>query len=257
MPQQYLPDKIPSYILDIFDMCKKGDAAITSWSRSTDMPSMHDRITVEIVVPATNSMAAAAQQLTRSMQQIQKAIPPIYFDNWGSTTEIIDRGVGIEPIVAYRDFNVVRDFGSNIYLTSRNGFTWPQFRPLEASCHKSLSAKVNMIAETPRHDAPYDVCSCGIYAFDTLGHSDLKTQCPVYGEVYLWGDVLICESGYRAQYAYPKTLFVMDNGTRWSQRIREDLEQSYGVPTHLVDEKNTSREELLENGLNKLLEGDK
>jgi hypothetical protein len=30
----------------------------------------------------------------------------------------------------------------------------------------------------------------------------------VYGSVYLWGKVISCEFGYRAQYAYPKNLKV-------------------------------------------------
>ena len=53
----------------------------------------------------------------------------------------------------------------------------------------------------------------------------------------MWGKVYICESGYRAEYAYPKTIFIRDFGTKVIRRLRDELEERYGVPVFLVIER--------------------
>jgi len=59
-------------------------------------------------------------------------------------------------------------------------------------------------------ELPYFSCTCGVYAAKTIEHLH---QCGykkfgVHGEVYLWGKAVEHERGWRAQYAYPKTLFL-------------------------------------------------
>lgn len=69
-----------------------------------------------------------------------------------------------------------------------------------------------------RHHAPKPYCRCGIYALDhsgplmspphpTLLVNSYPTRMAV-GEVSLWGKVVICEFGYRAEFAYPKSIMV-------------------------------------------------
>ena len=59
--------------------------------------------------------------------------------------------------------------------------------------------------------APLAECGCGFYAFKTL--VDLvewledRESSIVLGEVYLWGKIVDCQYGYRAQYAYPKGFY--------------------------------------------------
>jgi len=59
--------------------------------------------------------------------------------------------------------------------------------------------------------APLAECGCGFYAFKTL--PDLvewlenRESSIILGEVYLWGKVVDCQYGYRAQYAYPKRFY--------------------------------------------------
>jgi hypothetical protein len=59
-----------------------------------------------------------------------------------------------------------------------------------------------------RHEAPQATCTCGIYADKSFDH--LRDQGylrrGIGGEVYLWGKVIEHQSGWRAQFAYPKTL---------------------------------------------------
>jgi hypothetical protein len=144
-----------------------------------------------------------------------------------------DLGVSIEPIVGYRDFYPDLTDDGSVLLYSRNDVAWTPRKKLRAFCVSPQSSNVNFF----RHDAPDVKCKCGIYAFDSPDHDDMKISAYVWGEVYLWGEVLICQSGYRAEYAYPKTLFVLSNGTKTIRWMAEELEREYGVPVFLVNKK--------------------
>jgi hypothetical protein len=58
------------------------------------------------------------------------------------------------------------------------------------------------------HDAPKADCRCGVYASKSL--DDLRSirvwESGVRGEAWLWGTVVEHERGWRAQFAYPRTL---------------------------------------------------
>jgi hypothetical protein len=54
-------------------------------------------------------------------------------------------------------------------------------------------------------------CTCGIYGSKNLNHlrrTQLWQYGGIYGEVNLWGSVVEHEQGFRAQFAYPKTLYL-------------------------------------------------
>jgi len=63
------------------------------------------------------------------------------------------------------------------------------------------------------HEAPHADCTCGVYAAKNIGH--LRTtgywQYGIHGEVNLWGTVMEHKLGWRAQFAYPKSLFLPPN----------------------------------------------
>lgn len=61
-------------------------------------------------------------------------------------------------------------------------------------------------------EAPLAECGCGFYAFKTLPYllnwlEEHREGHMVIGEVYLWGKIVDCRYGYRAQYAYPKRFY--------------------------------------------------
>ena len=68
----------------------------------------------------------------------------------------------------------------------------------------------------PQHVAPDWNCNCGIWAFKTLDHlmavlgQHHYGKLPVLGTVNMWGRVIETENGFRAQYAYPKELWLVD-----------------------------------------------
>lgn len=139
----------------------------------------------------------------------------------------IPHTLGIDPVIGYRDF-MVADSVTGFVLMSRNKTLWRQRQKAQAFCNGNIYAP---------HDPPKENCECGIYAFSTPTDIALKSTDVAWAEVALWGDVLICERGYRAQYAYPLSIFLKDTKTEGIKLVRDELEQGYGVPVFLVEER--------------------
>jgi hypothetical protein len=97
---------------------------------------------------------------------------------------------------------------------------WPAGKAIEAFCRKS-------------HAAPAGRCTCGLYAARSLEHlREIAYHTHgVLGEVHLWGTVIPGQLGWRAQYAYPKCLYVPHE----SYRLVAPLKASYGVPVKLIN----------------------
>ena len=101
----------------------------------------------------------------------------------------------ISPIVGYRCWK-----WNGTKLVSLNDEAWPPGKSLVADCKHSNG----------RHQPPHKGCECGIYAAKSpeqlkgMEHVDPL----ISGEVNLWGTVVEHEFGWRAQYAYPKSLIL-------------------------------------------------
>jgi len=89
-------------------------------------------------------------------------------------------------------------------LTSLNGEPWSAGLPLVAKCRYLSNSPRGSEVGVARHEPPQIGCTCGIYAIkkDERCYSAFG----ISGEVYLWGTIVEHEFGWRAQYAYPKTL---------------------------------------------------
>lgn len=134
--------------------------------------------------------------------------------------ELKDMGLAIEPIVGLRGYTVDPE---TMQLISFNSVAWPHREPLYALCGDNPFAA---------HDAPSENCACGIYAWNANAKDHVSG---LFGEVYLWGDVLVCPMGYRAEIAYPKNLTIQSRKTRAALRVRDGLEEAYGIPVTIVD----------------------
>ena len=111
----------------------------------------------------------------------------------------------IAPIVAYRLWQW--DVSG---LKSLNGVPWVAGQALAARCGVMRHGKFVGLPAHVAHIVPKADCRCGVYAskrLDTL-RSMRFWDCGVRGEVLLWGAVVEHEHGWRAQFAYPKTLYV-------------------------------------------------
>jgi hypothetical protein len=56
----------------------------------------------------------------------------------------------------------------------------------------------------------------------------------VVGEVHLWGKVIPGEIGFRAQYAYPRRLYVLRRTMDGDKRAMVDALSAYGVPVDVI-----------------------
>jgi len=104
-------------------------------------------------------------------------------------------------------------------LFSVNGTVWPAKEKLASVCKFARTGGCGGVK-----------CSCGIYSWRSMEACLVESNAAVgmehgdlYGPVSLWGRVLQCEYGYRAQFAYPKA--ILDTGER-ARKIAE----VYGVP---------------------------
>jgi len=112
----------------------------------------------------------------------------------------------ISPIIGHRVWRL--DANS---LKSLNGEPWSPGKALAAGCRApSFGTALGRAEARDAHDPPQFECTCGVYAARSPEH--LRSMgCPRYaieGEVYLWGTVVEHELGWRAQFAYPKSLFL-------------------------------------------------
>lgn len=57
-------------------------------------------------------------------------------------------------------------------------------------------------------EPPIKDCKCGIYAANNIAEAEKYGD--IIGRVALWGTVVVSETGWRAQYAYPQALYVPD-----------------------------------------------
>jgi hypothetical protein len=104
---------------------------------------------------------------------------------------------------------------------------WPARSALSASCHDP----VKRCARPPANN-----CRCGIYAVHAPKQvfQSVRFRGPlIVGQVSLWGRVVVGKRGWRAQYAYPKRLFVVAQGGRDLDWVISGLE-AYGVPLCLM-----------------------
>jgi len=135
---------------------------------------------------------------------------------------------------------------------------WPQKQTFRAVCHTSVDPFRRYLIRHAKeglfdphghslHESPEMRCFCGIYATKTLRHLWRQFSLDYYGayaigEVWLWGNVIEGTDGFRAQYAYPKQLFISSRAKRSAKSLRK----TYGVPVTVVEPFISSVEQALE-----------
>jgi hypothetical protein len=101
----------------------------------------------------------------------------------------------ISPIIGWRVWR-----WDTTGLKSLNGKPWSPGQPLAAKCG---AGNVH-----DAHEPPQAGCTCGVYAAKSREHLRQLGYDGhgIRGEVHLWGTVVEHEFGWRAQFAYPKSL---------------------------------------------------
>jgi len=107
---------------------------------------------------------------------------------------------------------------------------WEPKKKMEAACVNNIISVANPAGVYGHsHQAPQRNCTCGFWAFksidmlpEALTGQNYRNEIRVIGSVDLWGRVIETENGFRAQYAYPKELWLLEDHM-------EDLGWIYGV----------------------------
>lgn len=149
----------------------------------------------------------------------------------------------IEPLVGWRYWRFHR---RRKLLASLGdvGFSWMPQAPFAAACTSGqrdpFDIRFRFVSGlvTDAHGSPDERCRCGVYAARSL--EDLRGQMltglalSVVGEVYLWGKIIPGELGFRAQYAYPKHLYVLRRTMDGDKRAMVDALSVYGAPVDVI-----------------------
>jgi hypothetical protein len=148
----------------------------------------------------------------------------------------------LEPITAFRCWRVQ---ANGVLSGLAAAQPWAPKRTMVSVCNGHADARRGSPSEHLTEaggwlDAPVWGCVCGIYATLTLENADTElenwrradpyygnVETPAYavGEVSLWGRVIEHAVGYRAQFAYPKSLAVVGDDA-----LAEKVSTLYGVP---------------------------
>jgi hypothetical protein len=153
----------------------------------------------------------------------------------------------IEPIVGWRTWLVVQE-GEGFRLRSVvYDALWLPGDELVARClHRGLRFSWR---RRTKHIPPARGCGCGIYAAREPGDAadylegrtwaDTLTVHRVIGTVSLWGHVVECTRGWRASFAYPKTIYVPPTRAHWRRAEQAEAVAlaltDYDVPVQLLD----------------------
>jgi hypothetical protein len=145
----------------------------------------------------------------------------------------------ISPVVGYRVWQ-----WDAAGLKSLNGERWVSHQPLSAVCRADAIGSIAGLSKAAHNpdELPYLKCTCGVYAAKSIEHLH---QCGykkfgVRGEVYLWGTVVEHERGWRAQFAYPKTLVLAPNTIPFSlSEINARLKTltTFGTDIFMLDDR--------------------
>jgi hypothetical protein len=114
----------------------------------------------------------------------------------------------ISPVIGYRAWR-----WKATGLQSLNGSPWLPGRPMVAGCGPragTIASRAESAHGAGADELPHADCTCGVYAAKNLEHLRQigYTRRGIRGEVYLWGTVVEHRLGWRAQFAYPKSLFL-------------------------------------------------
>jgi hypothetical protein len=151
----------------------------------------------------------------------------------------------IEAVEGWRTWEVDPDlpeFGVAPKLRSvtHREYTWIPRQEARAVCAREPDCDHQVDSDGQPIGIPGENCMCGFYAAKTLEHLQgmgyigrvsRTGQVPVVGQLALWGKVIEGSQGWRAEKAYPVTLFVPFE----HHRLARPLAKAFGVPVRLLN----------------------
>jgi hypothetical protein len=144
----------------------------------------------------------------------------------------------VEPIVGWRLWRIGRRGGEARLESPFYRSAWTPRAPLAARCEAPA------VWRRRRHEAPQEGCTCGIYAaaLDVLKDRLAGTTLwgwprLAVGRVSLWGTVVETEKGWRGEFGYPSSLYVIvpPAASREKSERTATLLECYGVEVQMLE----------------------
>jgi hypothetical protein len=236
-------------LMDKYDI---SNAVTGSGRRSTSHPSVYERAGSGLILPlqpyipqpltfsarywGTSASSIVHDEDAKRIDQERKhrisqfeasitcaaSASPIKLDNPGADRVPSPAPDYIHTLTGWRGWGVRH--GMLLHSVGSN-FPWTPRKAVPAVCFAGDRA----------HSSPHVACSCGYWAFKS---SELMTKALhdyvakgqgvfVVGTVELWGKVIECENGFRAEFSYPKELWLLKPGL-------DNLSWKYGVPVRKI-----------------------
>ncbi len=133
----------------------------------------------------------------------------------------------VAPILGWRVWRIAVD-GELVSAYTPAG--WPCGAPIAARCYEHPG----------EHEAPDEQCVCGVYACDDANAALFyahRSGSAVVGRTKLWGRVVEHEAGWRAERAYPESIYVpREHFAEAAEDVAAHLARRYRVPVRVVDE---------------------
>lgn len=120
---------------------------------------------------------------------------------------------GRDPLVGWRMWNLVPGAGMRLTSLNSTAIPWEGGVPMQGTCNG------RPVEEILDHTCPSWEHRCGVHAVKDLPQikkwgapkvSNGSSYVRVIGEIELWGRVLEYEEGFRAEWGYPKKLYLPD-----------------------------------------------
>jgi hypothetical protein len=153
----------------------------------------------------------------------------------------------VEPFSGWRIWTVVIRAGRARLQSPTSFDDWTPREAFVAECTKGHRERLRpWRMHRNAHTPPEDGCTCGVYAMFNPG--DLahffrttvmgpRVHYHVFGRVFLWGDVVEADRGWRASTAYPAELWLpeMDYHIARSVGLTKATAglEDYGLPLHV------------------------
>ncbi|MGA7280354.1 MAG: hypothetical protein WBZ40_01095 [Acidimicrobiia bacterium] len=138
-------------------------------------------------------------------------LPPIHQRNIGG--EVLPDEFGSEPLLGYRSWHVVNAGDGSGYALKSLHISHIWNRQIQAFCYQPAAMHgqrlhIGMVSPDPN-------CSCGIYAQlpeHPIGEWDIlkRGNVSASGTIAMWGRIIQCERGYKAQYGEIQDPLVLD-----------------------------------------------
>lgn len=127
-------------------------------------------------------------------------------------------------------------------LSASMDSAWVEYQPMVADCNGGYGQ--------PHTGAAIRGCGCGLWAMKTKKQAREASHhygAMVVGEVALWGHFVEHQFGWRAEYAYPQRLYVIEPWNPTDDRavkLAESLLEQYGVPVEVWRDEEPKRKKL-------------